>query len=153
MKHTFLLFALFAILPCFSQTDYAKVPMDTPEEIKAAEKDVLDAATIVLAIPTAQRTKQSIEAELFILTWMEKTEHTFILSQAMLKCCKKDDMLGVYLAALAKGKLGYNEKHEVNAVKEFIKYVNNPNMGIKKTGAIKKLIKANDSGDLSYYTS
>lgn len=153
MKHTFLLFALFAILPCFSQTDYAKVPMDTPEEIKAAEKDVLNAATIVLAIPTAQRTKQSIEAELFILTWMEKTEHTFILSQAMLKCSKKDDLLGVYLAALAKGKLGYNEKHEVNAVKEFIKYVNNPNMGIKKTGAIKKLFKANDSGDLSYYTS
>jgi len=136
-----------------AQSNYATVPLDSPEDIKLAEAKVTEAATIILATPTNQDNREILEAQMFILRWMEKTEYSFTLNEQMINCCKKDDLFGIYLAALAKGQLSFESDFSLNAVKLFIAYVSNPKMEIKQTGAIKKLLKAKNDGNLSIYSN
>ena len=83
---------------------------------------------------------------------MEKAEYTFTLNNKVMECCtKKNNLLVIYLAALAKGQLAYDADFPKNGVLELIKYITNKDMGVKKTKPIKALILDHESNNLSGY--
>lgn len=153
LKIIFVGLVFFSLTSINAQTNFANIPLDTPENVQQAESYVLEAANLILSTPTRLAKKPHLEAQIFILSWMTHCSYTFTLTEPMLNCCKKNDLFGIYLAALAKGQLDFLENNALHAVNLFIQYVNDPKMEIKKSGPIKKLLKANESNNLSAYTN
>lgn len=152
MKRALVIILIFAANISIAQTNFSKVKVKTKEEVKEAEPQILEACDYMLSHKYDDKDYTFLSAQSLLIKWMEKTEYTFMLNEKMMECCtKKNNLLGIYLAALAKGQLAYESDFAKNGVLEFVKYVTNEVMRVKKIKSIKTLIADKEADNLSEY--
>ena len=154
---------LFGILPVFVQAqDYSglkDIQLKEKQDYKNAETLALECSNFILTHSMFYKSYNGLSAVQFILRWMEGTpDFMFNIDDSLAKVWKQDKfIMGVYMACLTKYCLENpenaknNDVVELNATKLFLNYVNHPDSGVKKTAALKKLIKADQEGKLNEF--
>ncbi len=123
------------------------------------DKAALQAADYILSIPPSPKNKTWVSASDYLLNWMAGTpKYTFTLDETGTALIKKDaNILLIYMASMVKTQLENSatelDKKQVKlkAIKRIIAYANNPSNNIKISGEIKKMIEANNKGQLEAY--
>lgn len=158
MKNIFLFAMLFFSTSAFTQntTDYDEISLEKATDYQVAEPSVLTAATYLLSTPFSSKDIQRTKSLRFVIKWMSGTpDYSFELDESVLKITKgNDDFLGLYMAGMTKycleNKNQANDKKlvKINAVILLIKYCSDEINNIKPTKQLKKLIEANEKGEL-----
>ena len=158
MKNIFFVLLSMICLNSFAQIsrDYELVKLASAVEAKAAEPFVLEASTYILGVPFASESKNRNGALNFIVKWMNLTpDHPFVIDEAAKKLLRgNDDLVGLYLAAVAKYSLNSKDSAKdqkvlkLNAVTQVLDYVENPKNNMRMTKQLKKLSKARTEGKL-----
>ena len=158
MKNIFFVLLSMICLNSFAQMsrDYDNVKLANAMDSKAAEPFVMEAATYILGAPFIKDSKNRTGALNFIVKWMNLTpDHPFIIDDAAKKLLRgNDDLVGLYLAAVAKYSLQSQDSAKdqqilkLNAITQVLDYVENPNNNMRLTKQLKKLSKARAEGKL-----
>jgi hypothetical protein len=161
MKKRFLLF-VFCVFVIFShlqaQIDYASLKTEKKEDFtEEVNKAALQAATAVLSLPLEKDNAKRVEAFTFLMRWMTASPHfNFDIDEIAMKVTRgNDDLLAVYLAAMTRYVLenrdmaGDKKAVKLNTVKSVLAYCQSQQ--VKLTGELKKMNKANESGELERY--
>ncbi len=162
MKKAF--FTCIAILVSFSAFSQSMppvlgVPLATDADYRTAENVVLRVSEYLLAIPVDEANESRLKAGLFLTRWMDGTpDFDLTLGQsAMNKYIEKDvDLMTVYFSCLTSFAIEYKSVKDpktitLNAVKAFITYINNSNNHVVMTTKLKKLVDADQKGDLKRF--
>ena len=132
----------------------------TPEECKAAEPRVLEAAKFILASPLESNDKHLYEARILIIDWMSNTpEHSFSLDDNISKLSKgkNSSLIGIFMAAQTKFVLENpdsakdSKKLQIAAFSAVAEYCMNEANGVEKSKSVTKLIEAYKSGKMDGY--
>lgn len=145
MKKLLVLAALALNFVAFSQTENKcdSISLATAEAVKRSEPCVTKAADYLLSQPLNNGNESKKQVTAFILMWMEKAEYTFTLNADMVGLFKSDneELIGIYMATLAKAAIEFKKDFDKEALKLMVKYIENPDSGVKKTSKIKKFVK------------
>ncbi len=133
--------------------------VDASDFNESTDKAALQAADYILSIPPSPKNKTWLSASDYLLNWMAGTpKYTFTLDETGTALIKKDaNILLIYMASMVKTQLENSatalDKKQVKlkAIKRIIAYANNPSNNIKISGEIKKMIEANNKGQLEAY--
>lgn len=139
-----------------SAPDYTSFKLEAKEDYTIdADKAALLAATQILTTPANDKDLSRLGAAQFLIRWMTGTPtYTFTLDDRAGKFAK-DDLLIVYMAAMARYALEHpaeskvEETVQLNALKSLLTYCRQFN--IKMTGELKKLKAADEKGELEKY--
>lgn len=156
-KIFFLLLTLSVGFTAFSQTmpAVADIKLTAKEDYRAADTIAFQVANYILTTPSEEKNTQRLNGTSFLLRWMEGTpDFSFEIDEKVVKYFVKDvDLMAVYMAALTQA--GLQNRNVKNtkaltsiAVKKFIVYINNSSYGVKINGKLKKLIEADQKGEL-----
>jgi len=156
MKNLLFLFALtFLTFQLHGQTsqDCGTVSFKTKEEVKASEPCILEFSEYILSKPSGKDDALGLKYRQLVLLWMEKTEHTFTLSEKIMKVFKKDNTLlfGAYTAALSKAAITEKENFGKKGLGLFVEYVKKPENKVGQSKEIKQLIADWDKGNIEAY--
>jgi hypothetical protein len=110
-------------------------------------------------MPPSPKNKTWASASDYLLNWMAGTpKYTFTLDETGTALIKKDaNIMLAYMSTLVKSQLEDTssipdtKKIKLNAIKKLIAYANNPSNSIKISGELKKMIEANNKGELEAY--
>lgn len=127
----------------------------TPEVDNVA----LQAATYILATPIDSKNINRLKSSRFLIEWMSGTpKYSFGIDQTALKFSKKDpELMILYMAGMVKFCLEHSSdandqtKVKLNALKHIIAYVKRAENKIKINSDIKKLLDAENKGQLEVY--
>jgi len=154
------LFTLIAILGAFSafaqsMPNVDTVKLATDADYRAAEPVALRVSAYILSTPTDDKSIPRLHGTKFLLEWMNGTpDYTFDLDKNVIKYFEKDiDLMGVYTASLAtvaiENKTVKNSKSITSlAVKKFVAYISNDSNKVDLNSKLKKMIEANQNGEL-----
>lgn len=132
------------------------IKLEKTSDYRKAEPFVLQTANYLLATPFKSEKPDRLKSIQFLIGWMTGTpDYSFTLDETTSKIFKgNDDILGIYLAALAKYALENKDsakdaKHlKLNAVILLLNYCENKNNNMRMTKQLKKLSEARASGKL-----
>lgn len=156
-KLLLLLIVISAGSSAFSQTMPAidGLKLTTGEEYRAADTIALQVANYILATPSDEKSTTRLNGTSFLLKWMGGTpDYSFDLDKNVIKYFEKDlDLMGVYMAALTSSALQNKTVKDSKsltslAAKRFVIYINNPASNVNMTGKLRKLIEADQKGEL-----
>jgi hypothetical protein len=157
MKKILFLCTILSIVSYASAQDFNKIAnmkLETLEDYKKAEPDVLKLANFVFKTPSKPETMNRMLAFQFILLWMEGTDaYTFRLGEDTLAVTdQNEDLLGMYLAGITKvalengdTKLSDAEMHE-KTTQLLAEYCSKKENKLKPSKALKKVIKKMKKG-------
>ncbi len=158
MKRLIAPFLLFAVITCFGQAlpDFDAIRLVSPEDFKAAEPSVEEAANYQLTVAFDKNDISRLKALQFIIKWMQGTpDYMFTLDVVADKIIKgNDDMLGLYMACMSKYCLENKDagkdamKVRLGSVKLLLQYCENDSNKVKMNKSLRKLSEANKHGDL-----
>jgi hypothetical protein len=152
----------FVLLGCsvslYSQDlpDFSQIRLEQGSDYKPAEPAVLQAANYILSTPISKDDLNRALSLQFLLRWMTGTpDYTFSLDGSISKAVTGNpDVLGVYMAALAKYGLenkavaGDAKKMNLEATKMMLAYCEDSKNNVKLNKTLKKMIEANKEGKL-----
>lgn len=163
MKKIFLLATtlLWAML-CFSQNvpNYSSIKLETKEDYNQAANDAAhQAANYILSTPVDKHNMNRLQSIVYLLKWMTGSpDYSFAIDEEITKLAKKnDDLMAVYMAAMAKYVLENKtestnaNKVKLNAVKLVVDFSKDTRNNVKQTSELKKLIEADNNGKLAEY--
>jgi len=146
---------------CFSQNlpNFLDIPLKDSSDYKMAEKEVILAADFLLETTPYERKRG--EAHQFLSRWMEGTPYyNFRVDETAAKIYEMNaNLMGVYLAAMAKftienqNIIDNKEVIELATIQQLISYCKNSAHNIPIKGALKKMIKAHEKGELKKYVA
>ena len=144
--------------PILSQTlpNVDEIKLDKVSDFKSSEPIVLQTVNYLLSTPFDANNKSRSSALSFIIKWTSGTsDYTFLLDNITRKVSKgNDDVLGIYLTCLTKYTLENKglakdpKLIQLNSVKMLLAYCENPKNNFKLTKQLKKLLNANQKGEL-----
>lgn len=142
----------------YAQTlpDFDLIKLDKVSDHKKAEPFILQTANYLLLSPVEKANTNKVKALEFLYRWMRGTpDYSFNLEDARNTITKGNtDLLGVYMAAMAKYTLENKEAAKdpklmkLNAVILLLDYCENKNNNIKMPKHIKALAEARERGEL-----
>ncbi len=160
----FMIAVIFGLLAQFSfaQTlpDFDGIPLEKKEDFNAtADNAALQAANFLLNTPLEKNNLDRLKSMQYVIKWMSGTpDFSFTLDAQATKFAKKnDDLLGLYMAAMTKFVLENKadskdqNKIKLNAIKLIIAYAKEEKNKVKINGELKKLIEADEKGQLGEY--
>lgn len=163
MKRLFfaLLFGLLSHIS-FAQNlpDFDAIKLDKKEDFNSVADDAaLQASNFLFSTPLKKDNIDRLKSLQYIIKWMSGTpDYNFSLDEQATKFAKKnDDLLGLYMAAMTKyilqNKPDSKDQNKIkfNAVKIIITYAKDENNKVKINSELKKVIEADDKGQLSEY--
>jgi hypothetical protein len=127
---------------------------DKDADYKRADSVILQTANFLLSTPIDQNIPNRQKAGHFVMQWMEGTpEYTFSLDQNAIKYLSDNvDLMLLYMTSMAKYALEAQSNDPkittLNGVKILLTYVQQPANNVKKDKNLKRLVEANDKGDL-----
>lgn len=131
------------------------VRLEVAQDYRNADSLVMQVSRYFLSIPVDQDTNTRLRAGIFLLRWMEGTpEFNFTLGDNQLKYIEKDvDLLTVYYACLCAFAIQHPAVRDANTVtlngmKLLVAYVSNNKNHAVMTRQLKKLIEADQRGEL-----
>ncbi|MBX7125615.1 MAG: hypothetical protein K1X47_07970 [Cyclobacteriaceae bacterium] len=138
-----------------SQTNYNSVPLGNTEELKAAEKFVIEAAQYLFNSPHIQDVRRD-DALRFIIHWMSDTkDYTYSIDETVAKFAKRDtELIGLYMAAMALYSLQHPDaaadpfKLKLGAVNHLLNYCEIESNGVKMSKHLRNLLAARKNGKL-----
>jgi len=156
-----LVFGLLSNLS-FAQTlpDFDAIKLDKKEDFDStADIAALQAANFLLSTPVEKSNIDRLRSVQYIIRWMSGTpDYSFTLDDQATKFAKKnDDLLGLYMAAMAKYVLENKadskdqNKIKLNTVKMIIAYATDEKNKVKINSELKRAIEADRNGQLSEY--
>ncbi|HSC52687.1 MAG TPA: hypothetical protein VLC98_03670 [Phnomibacter sp.] len=156
-----LLCGLFSIIS-FAQTlpDFDAIKLETKEDYDSIANDAaLQGSNYLLSTPLEANNINRLKSLQYVIRWMSGSpEYNFTLDEQAVKFAKKnDDLLGLYMAAMTKFVLENKadakdqNKIKLNAVKIIIAYAKNENNKVKINSELRKVIEADEKGQLSEY--
>lgn len=155
------LISLFSTISFAQQLpDFDAIKLDTKEDFNStADSAALQASDFLLSTPLEKNNIDRLKSLRYVIKWMSGTPaYSFALDEQATKFAKKnDDLLGLYMAAMAKFVLENKadakdqNKIKLNAVKLIINYVKDPENKVKLNTELKKAIEADNKGQLSEY--
>jgi hypothetical protein len=159
MKKTSLtLVVCFVSCFAFAQSlpDFKAIKIESKEDCRAVELQVIQAANYNLSTPFSSKDVTRFQSLSFLIRWMSATpDYQFALDQTATKMMKgNDDVLGLYMAAMAKYVLENkaNSKDQnlikVNAITSVLTYAENPANNFKLSKSMKKLSEAKANNEL-----
>jgi hypothetical protein len=158
MKKLLLLAFLLASFFSFAQTqpDYQNIRLEEKGDYKPADSFALKAASYVLSTPFEKDDINRLRALSFVIRWMSGTpDYGFTIDESVSKMIKgNDDLLGLYMAAMAKFCLENpssakdDKLVKLNAIKLLLAYCDNKDNNMKMTKKLEKLSEANKKGTL-----
>jgi len=159
MKKLLIVLFLLYCAPVFSQTlpEFDKVKLNSESDCQAADPVVLTATDYILATPFDKSSTDQKKALRFILKWIEGTpDYTFDIEEKLGSIFQENQALaGIYMACMAKFCLENKAASKsaiavkVNSVVMMLKYAEKPGNNIEMTDSLKRLIDANNKGELS----
>lgn len=140
--------------------DFSNIKLDTKDDFTAAaDEAALQACQYLLSTPPSAKDAHRLRSTQYLIRWMTGTpSYMFHIDDLATKVAKKDnDLLAVYLASMGKFCLenkdqSSNERAvKLNSVKAFIAYCKNPANGVRMNNELKKLVSADEKGQLEEY--
>jgi hypothetical protein len=136
--------------------DFDQIRLEQGSDYKPAEPAALQAANYILSTPIAKNDGNRMLSLRFLLRWMTGTpDYTFSLGGNISKAVAgNEDLLGVYMAAMAKYALENKEsakdekKVNLGAAKILLAYCEDSKNKVKLNKTLKKMIEANKEGNL-----
>jgi hypothetical protein len=158
MKTICFIFFTFITNCSFAQTvtDYDNVKLEQASDYKIADSFAVIASTYLFTTPFEKNDIQRLKSLSFIIKWMSGTpDYNFTLDEVAGKLIKgNDDLLGLYMAAMAKYSLQNKASAKnvklvkLNAITILLNYCEDANNNIKMTKQLKKLSEAKAKGEL-----
>jgi hypothetical protein len=158
MKSILFLLLIFCSIGLYAQNlpDFDQIRLEQGSDYKPAEPAALQAANYILSTPIAKDDVNRMLSLRFLLRWMTGTpDYTFSLGGNISKAVTgNEDLLGVYMAALAKYALENKEsakdekKVNLGAAKIVLAYCEDSKNNVKLNKTLKKMIEANKEGNL-----
>ncbi|MEP7143852.1 MAG: hypothetical protein ABI707_13315 [Ferruginibacter sp.] len=131
------------------------IKLEKTSDYKAADPFVLQTATYLLSIPFKKDSKDRLNSLQFISKWMYgTTDYSFIFTDVPGKVGKDNDILGLFMAAMAKYTLENKASSKdaklvkLNALILLLNYCENKDNNMKMTKQLKKLSEAKEKGQL-----
>ncbi len=154
-----LTFLLFGFQSQAQVTEYDMIPVKTPEECKAAESKVIEAANLVLSKPLKGNDNSISKARTFIIVWMSNTNaYTFTINENITKLTKNNELLfGIYLSCIAKYALENpaiakdETKVQLGSYTLLAAYIEEKKNGVEVTKQVQKFLNAKKAGKLEEY--
>jgi hypothetical protein len=152
-------FALFE-LKAQSTPNYNSIKLEKKEDFNdQANSAALQASTYILSTPLDFENAGRRESLVYLIKWMSGTpDYSFELDDTAMKLCDSDkELIGIYMAAMAKfvlenkSEAKNNSAIKLQAVRLFVNYANDSNNKVKLTKEIKKAIKAEKNRSLEEY--
>ncbi|MEN9335120.1 MAG: hypothetical protein RLZZ500_107 [Bacteroidota bacterium] len=155
MKKIILFFFLFTCSIQYAQ-EISQIEFKKDSDYKLAEPKVVESATFLLEHPIDSDEMLRISHLQFLMRWMEGTpDYTFSLTETASKFSgENSSLLGIYLASM----IQYLVKEhgdptaiatvELNTVRIATNYVAKKENHVPLTATLKKLIEANEKGNL-----
>ncbi len=140
--------------------DFDAIKIEQKEDFNSTTDDAaLQASNFLLSTPLAKDNLDRLKSLQYIIKWMSGTpDYNFTLDEQATKFAKKnDDLLGLYMAAMAKYVLENKadskdqNKIKLNAVKLIIAYAKDQKNNVKLNSELKKAIEADEQGQLATY--
>lgn len=141
-----------------SLPDFGSIRLNVKEDYDdKANEAALTAATHLLSTPLDDANRRA--ALSYVLRWMTGSPHySFSLDAKAMRFTKSnDDLLGLYMAGMARFALENKDKAadakavNIGGLQHVANYAANPANGVKLNSELKKLIKANEAGKLAEY--
>jgi hypothetical protein len=161
MKKGMVFFFIIFCNSLFAQTvlDYDMVKLEKAADCKAAEPMVKEATNYLLSTPFEKNNTNRSKSLSFIIKWMNITpDYSFSLGDVASKIMKdNNDLLGIYIAAMAKYSLENrdsakdNKLVKLNAITYVLNYCGDVKNNLKMTKPLKKLAEAKSKGELDQY--
>ena len=162
MKSIFLSLILLVLTATVSAQEFrglSDLPMKAAEDYKMAEPTVRECIKYLLSHAPDESDVSAYNAEMFITKWMNGTPtYWFYIDVDAVKHSQKSARLqgsciaSMIKAALDNPNLAKDAKAlKLIAYKTFAEYCADPKYKVKQTGATKKLITANEKGQLESY--
>lgn len=158
MKKVILILFAFCSSFTYAQTlpNFDLIKLEKTADYKAADPFVLQTATYLLATPIKKDSPDRLNALRFISKWMSGTpDHSFVFGGEDAGIYKdNNDVLGVYMAAMAKYTLENKEASKdaklvkLNAITLLLNYCENKDNNIRMTKQLRKLAEAKAKGTL-----
>ena len=158
MKESIVFFFFICSTCTNAQTlpNFALIKLEKTADYKVAEPFVLQTSTYLLSVPFKRESPDRLSSLRFISKWMNGTpDYSFVFDQITDKIGKDNyDMLGIYMAALAKytleNKLTSRDPKlaRLNALILLLNYCENKDNNIKMSKHLKKLSEAREKGQL-----
>lgn len=160
-----LLLSLTLVFTCtlaMAQTlpDLDAIKLETKEDFNTSANDAaLQAATFLFTTPIDKSNVQRLKAVVYIIKWMSGTpDYNFAIDDEATKLSKKnEELMAMFMAAMAKYVLENKAdardqpKIKLNAVKMIIEYAKNEKNNVKISGELKKVMEADEKGELASY--
>lgn len=157
MKKIIVIFLAFCSIYANAQTvpDFDQIKIEKATDYKAAEPFVLQTANYLLTTPIIKDSKDRLNSLKFIGKWMNGTpDHSYIFSDIPDKIGRDNDILGLYMAAMAKYSLDNKNVSKdaklvkLNALILVLDYCEVKENKIRMTKQLKKLAEARAKGQL-----
>ncbi len=142
----------------FSQPypNYGSVTLEKASDYRTANPVALQASTYLLSTPFEKINADRQNSLQFMIKWMKGTpDYAFTIDKSLSKIFNgNSDLLGLYMAAMAKYSLGTPAASkdlkvvELNAMSILLTYCENPENNIKMSRQFKKLSEAKANGQL-----
>ena len=150
---------LFAFSSLFvkAQTvpNFDQIKLEKATDFKAAEPFVLQTANYLLTTPIIKESKDRLNSLKFITSWMRGTpDHSYVFTDVPDKIGRDNDILGVYIAGMAKYSLDNKaiskdaKLVKLNALIILLDYCEVKENNIRMTKQLKKLAEAREKGQL-----
>ena len=157
MKNLMAVIFIFCCLYSKGQTlpDFNLIKLEKPADYKTAEPFALQTARYLLSTPLKKDDAERLNSLRFIGKWMFGTpDYSFVFTEVGDKIGKDNDLLGVYMAALAKytleNKAAAKDQKvaKLNALVLLLDYCGQKDNNCRMTKQLKKLAEAKEKGQL-----
>lgn len=137
-------------------SSYNKLDLETEEDFVEHQDKALKCANYLLEYSPEEKSLNIENAGLFLLNWMVGAPYSFELWAWGGDIAKKqNELIITYFACLVKAGLEHDLFEgidaQLKAAEIMYDYLKNPDIEVKRKGAVKKFIKAGDEGDLKSF--
>ncbi len=144
---------------CQDYSSLQSIQFNTKGDYKKHEAKIAECASYLLQVPLHDKNPNRLYAMQLLLKWMTGTpDYTFHIDESIGKVIKKEEaMLGIYMASMTKFVLEHKDKSKdqneikLQAVKTLLNYCRNSSNKVELTKDIKRMIEADDNGQLQQY--
>ncbi len=140
--------------------DYESIKLEVKSDYNEnANNAALQAANHLLGTPLEKDDIARLRSAQYLIKWMTGSpDYTFALDEQATRFTKKNsDLLILYMAAMSKYVLENKTdaadavKVKINSLKLIAQYAKDPKNKVKQTSELKKLIEADEKGELNAY--
>lgn len=143
-----------------SLPDFDAIKLEKKEDFnQTSDNAALQASNFLLSTPMEKDNIDRLRSLAYVIKWMSGTpDYMFALDEQATKFAKKnDDLLGLYMAAMAKFVLENKSdakdqnKIKLSAMKLIIAYAKDEKNKVKLNSELKKAMEADEKGQLGEY--